>query len=490
MDPNFKKELRNRFKILVNKAETESIYSDFNYFSKNKLILNIDKTNTDIDRVESSGMKFRLFDLMKFTEFATNDFKENYIENNFNRLLNRAIENYKFNKANNLGFDIYFSNSNNINNDDNVDNSNNDSEDNKNNYLTKEFSSGKDINLNLKEITSKLNSIKNEFLNLDESIINVRTIFFKNIEENLFINYNKDLFQSILEYFFAVVIFVKSEDGNIRTIYESFVSNNYEDLFNKYYNKVEVIKKNINAIKIAKKLKGGKYKVILSPKLSGLLAHESFGHGMEADTMMKDRALASNYIGKKIGPENINIVDYPNIEGKHGHFYFDHEGNMATKTYLVKNGVINEPMGDLYSRNKLNLNNSSNSRFENFDHKNYVRMSNTYFEAGEDNLEDMIKSIDDGILIINTSGGMEDPKGWGVQIQGNFGQRIKDGKLIEEYYDGFALTGFLPDIIKNISAISKEVEIEGGGSCGKGHKEWVRVSEGGPYLKIDGVILG
>lgn len=284
-------------------------------------------------------------------------------------------------------------------------------------------------------------------------------------------------------------MFVKCEDGIVRRAFKSFVSNSLA-VFDKMEKNFETFKKRIENLKRAKILKGGKYEVILSPNLTGLLAHESFGHGMEADTMLKERALASDYLGKRIGSEKINIIDFPKIRGKNGSLFFDNEGNLARKTYLVKNGIINEPMADIYTKTIMNLKHSSNSRFESFDHKNYVRMSNTYFEAGNSSFLEMLKKVKDGIFVLNSSGGMEDPKGWGVQIQGNFGQRIVNGKLVNEFYDGFSLTGFLPDIIGNIKEISKEFEIEGSGFCGKGHKEWVRVAEGGPYLRIKEVILG
>ncbi len=208
--------------------------------------------------------------------------------------------------------------------------------------------------------------------------------------------------------------------------------------------------------------------------------------------MMKQRALASNWIGKKIGSSQINIVDYPAMKNKNGEFYFDHEGNLAKKIYLVKDGIIQDPIADSYSKVKLNLKTSSNGRFESFDHKAYARMSNTYFEGGKENktVQDLISKIDDGIFVFSANGGMEDPKNWSVQIQGCSGQRIKNGKLVDEFYDGFSLTGFLPDIIGSVEGMTKEIEIEGGGSCGKGHKEWVRVSEGGPYMLVREVILG
>ena len=37
----------------------------------------------------------------------------------------------------------------------------------------------------------------------------------------------------------------------------------------------------------ASRLKPGFYDCIFSPEMSGILAHEAFGHGTEADTMLK-----------------------------------------------------------------------------------------------------------------------------------------------------------------------------------------------------------
>ncbi len=342
----------------------------------------------------------------------------------------------------------------------------------------------------IENLSKKLEGYNNHVKKLHDKISNCRSIVINSFEEHIYVNEYRELIQEIPLSILAIIGFVQALDNSTKMVYESVVSRTLSENFKKMDLVLKDFPNKIDSKIKAKKLTGGKYKVLLHPHLTGLLAHESFGHGMEADTMLKDRALASSLIGEKIGSDFINIVDYPAIEGKHGEYYFDHDGNLANKTYLVKNGIINQPMADIYSKTNLGLDKSSNSRMEAFDHKNYTRMSNTYFEPGTRSFEDLIKEIDDGIFITDSSGGMEDPKGWGVQIQGNFGQRIKDGKLIDEYYDGFTLTGFLPDIIKHIKEVSKEFEIEGGGRCGKGHKEWVRVSEGGPYMLINEIILG
>jgi TldD protein len=45
------------------------------------------------------------------------------------------------------------------------------------------------------------------------------------------------------------------------------------------------------------------------------------------------------------------------------------------------------------------------------------------------------------------------------------------------------MTGYVPTLLKSISMVSDDFELSGTGACGKGHKEWVKVSAGGPYIK-------
>jgi len=219
--------------------------------------------------------------------------------------------------------------------------------------------------------------------------------------------------------------------------------------------------------------------------VTGLLAHESFGHGMEADTIYKDRAKAKSYLNLYIAPTTVSIVDNPAFEGRNGSYYFDDEGNFAAPTYLIKEGIVGKPIADIHSAHLLGITPGSNGRCESYDHKAYSRMSNTYFLAGKDKPKDMIKSVKNGIYLHYSSGGMEDPKGWGVQIQGCVGEKIKNGKLTGEFYYEVGISGYLPEILANISMVGNKLEVPGSGRCGKGHKEWVRVSEGGPHLKVD-----
>jgi predicted Zn-dependent proteases, TLDD ortholog len=78
---------------------------------------------------------------------------------------------------------------------------------------------------------------------------------------------------------------------------------------------------------------------------------------------------------------------------------------------------------------------------------------------------------------------MEDPKNWAIQCTCEYGIEIVDGKLTDNYVSPVVMSGFVLDLLNSISMISDDFEINGAGFCGKGYKEWVRVSDGGPAIK-------
>ena len=111
-------------------------------------------------------------------------------------------------------------------------------------------------------------------------------------------------------------------------------------------------------------------------------------------------------------------------------------------------------------------------------------MTATYFESKDSNLNDMIASIQYGFLLDVALGGMEDPKNWGIQCQALVGREIKDGKLTGKIVSPIIITGYVIDLLNSVSMVSNDFALYGSGACGKGYKEFVKTSIGGPYLKV------
>lgn len=296
----------------------------------------------------------------------------------------------------------------------------------------------------------------------------------------------KKSLEQYLPRFEAIYSAVLKDDATNSTaqIYDGFSQRGSWDLMGSNLSLIDSMLIDGEQILGAPRLAPGYYECIFSPSLSGMLAHEAFGHGTEADTMQKGRARGTEYLGKYVASDKVRLYDSPLLANAAASYYFDHEGLPASETRIVENGILTQPMTDHASASRMNYRRSPNGRRESFDHKIYSRMTNTYFMPGNDNLEAMIASIDDGYFVDRATNGMEDPKSWGIQLEALVARRILKGKLTGEYFSPVIVTGYVPEILQSISMVSPHLHINGLGMCGKGYKEWVKVTDGGPYLKL------
>ena len=235
---------------------------------------------------------------------------------------------------------------------------------------------------------------------------------------------------------------------------------------------------------LAKPMTPGVYDAITDPSITGLIAHEAFGHGVEMDQFVKDRALAKEFVGKYVASPICNMRDGAASTLSAASYFFDDDGVLAGDTQIIKDGILVTGISDMTSALQLGTAPTGNGRRESTRRKAYARMTNTFFEKGTDKLEDMIASIDHGYMLFETDNGMEDPKNWAIQCVAQYGIEIVDGKLTDNYVSPVVISGYVPDLLKSISMVSDDFKVVGAGSCGKGYKEWVRVSDGGPALKV------
>ena len=228
----------------------------------------------------------------------------------------------------------------------------------------------------------------------------------------------------------------------------------------------------------------GVYDVITDSSISGLIAHEAFGHGVEMDLFVRDRALAKQFVGQYVASPIANMRDGAASAHSAASYFFDDDGVLAQDTQIIRDGVLVAGLCDMSSACQLGVAPTGNGRRESYQRKAYARMTNTFFDAGTDKLEDMIASIKHGYMLFETNNGMEDPKNWQVQCTAEYGIEIVDGKLTDHYVSPVVMSGSVPELLKSISMVSDTLQVNGIGGCGKGYKEWVRVSDGGPALKV------
>ncbi len=238
----------------------------------------------------------------------------------------------------------------------------------------------------------------------------------------------------------------------------------------------------------APRLEGGEYQVILDPVLAGVFAHEAFGHLSESDFVYEnDRLREIMVLGRQFGERCLNIVDGAAIPGLRGSYRYDDEGVPATRTYLIKEGVL---VGRLHSRQtatKMGEKPTGNARALDYRYPPIVRMTNTFIEPGEASFEDLISEIKEGVYARNWYGGMTSMEMF--TFSAGEAYRIRNGKLAE-LLRPVVLSGNVFVTLKNIDAVGNDLEMNQGGGCGKGAQSPLPVSNGSPHIRIRSCLVG
>ena len=325
-------------------------------------------------------------------------------------------------------------------------------------------------------------SLRDQVSAKSENLRSVSTMIYTMETSKLFISPNRELDQNY-SWVNGAVSVVYSENG--KTVQNSSGENEstLTEVMAKLPGGVDKLLYTAKMLTTAKAMVPGEYDIVTDTHMTGLIAHEAFGHGVEMDMFVKDRALAKEYVGRYVASPIVNMRDGAASTVSAGSYFFDDEGVLAGDTQIIRDGILVTGISDLSSALELGTAPTGNGRRESSRRKAYARMTNTFIEAGDSSFEEMIASIDHGYYVCQCDNGMEDPKNWAIQCVAKYAVEIQDGKLTDNWFAPVIISGYVPDLLKSISMVSGNHKIVGAGMCGKGYKEWVRVSDGGPCVK-------
>ena len=333
------------------------------------------------------------------------------------------------------------------------------------------------------ELLTFAKEIRDGILKEDERVINATARLMPFTVSKLFISKNRELDQ-FYSWVNIMGIAVFRDGEKMVMAHEGTYSNLMKEAMDGMPALIPVLVEKARKLASAKPITPGVYDVITDPSISGLIAHEAFGHGVEMDQFVKDRALAKQFVGKYVASPICNMCDGAASAFSTASYFFDDDGVLAGDTQIIRDGILVAGISDLASATELGCEPTGNGRRQSYKRKAYSRMTNTFFCPGKDKLEDMIASIKHGYMLFETNNGMEDPKNWQIQCTAEYGIEIVDGKLTDNYVSPVVMSGSVPELLKSISMVSDDFKVIGSGSCGKGYKEWVRVADGGPALKV------
>jgi TldD protein len=200
--------------------------------------------------------------------------------------------------------------------------------------------------------------------------------------------------------------------------------------------------------------------VVLGPGWPGILLHEAVGHGLEGDFNRKGVSAFAGRLGQKVASELVTVVDDGTIANRRGSLNVDDEGTPTGRTVLIERGVLRGLLQDKLNARLMGMPATGNGRRESYAHAPLPRMTNTFMLAGEDDPEDIIRSVPNGLYAFLAVGGHH-------EREFVFGERAYLIRTARRRRSGCDLIGSGPDVLTRVSRVGHDLRSTGIGTCGK-----------------------
>jgi predicted Zn-dependent protease len=248
----------------------------------------------------------------------------------------------------------------------------------------------------------------------------------------------------------------------------------------------------------------GEMNLLLMPDQMMLQIHESIGHPLELDRILGDER---NFAGTsfvtldmfghyRYGSELLNVSYDPTRAEQLASFGFDDEGEAAQRQFIIERGVLQRPLGGALSLarargQRSDLLGVASARACSWNRAPIDRMSNLNIEPGTSTLDEMIASIEFGVMMkTNVSWSIDDSRNK-FQFGCEHGQVIRQGRLAEVVrnpgYRGISATFW-----RSLAMVGNAdtFEVMGTPFCGKGEpSQVIRVGHAAPACKFSGVAV-
>jgi predicted Zn-dependent protease len=217
--------------------------------------------------------------------------------------------------------------------------------------------------------------------------------------------------------------------------------------------------------------------LVLMPSQMSLQIHESIGHPLELDRILGDER---NYAGTsfvtpemfgsyRYGSELLNVSFDPSVAGELASYAADDEGTPATRELLIRDGILERPLGGRLSQARSGLPGVANARANSWARPAIDRMGNINLEPGTSGIDELVSGVERGVLMdTNRSWSIDDSRNK-FQFGCELGRLIEDGEpkgLVRN--PGYR--GISASFWRSLAAVGNRDgwEIRGVRNCGKG----------------------
>ncbi len=207
----------------------------------------------------------------------------------------------------------------------------------------------------------------------------------------------------------------------------------------------------------AESIESGNYEVILRNNVAADM-FSNFSPIFLGSTVQKNLSLLKGKIGESVAVNCLNIVENPLMENGRYCRTFDDEGTPTYSKYIIEEGILRIFLHNNKTAEKNGIKSTGNGFRASHKSSIGVMSTNMYIEEGDKSLDDMIKSMDKGIIITDIHGlhaGIN-PTSGDFSLSSN-GLLVENGKVVRSLAQ-ITMAGNLYSMLKNIKYIGNDTK--------------------------------
>lgn len=282
-----------------------------------------------------------------------------------------------------------------------------------------------------------------EVLNKDERIISVTAAYSDKISSKIMVTSNGFEGDTQSSYF-NLATSVSVDGGDARP------SDNWREhsIFFDQLKKTDIgnqaLKRALKRIG-QEKIGSGKHAMIVENRTVSRIFHPLLS-ALDGYNIQQKNSFLIDQIGQQVASPKLTLTDDPFIVGARGSKLFDNEGLAAKKRVVFDKGVLETYFIDTYYAKKLEMQPTTGDT------------SNLIFELGDKNLEELLKEMNNGILVTGFNGGNTNGT-TGDFSYGIDGFLVENGELVKPVSE-MNITGNMKDLWMSLAATGNDPRLD------------------------------
>jgi len=280
----------------------------------------------------------------------------------------------------------------------------------------------------------------NEILGTDERILSVQSSYSDGESFSYMISSNGFEGENSVSYYSLSVCVSVRGDGESRPEsywYDQALS--YEDLIKKDIGKI-ALERTLRKLG-QEKVQSGSYAMVVDNLNSGRLLSPILS-ALNGSALQQNNSFLLDKKGEQVLSDKVTLIDDPHIPHTFGARYFDNEGVATQKRFIFNEGILETYFIDTYNALKMGVEPTISGP------------SHLVLENGIHSMEEMIASLEKGILVTGFNGGNSNSSSGDFSF-GIEGFLIENGKLTQPV-SGMNITGNLLTLWNDLEEIGND----------------------------------